>query len=75
MELPHESVHAGGYTLGGMAREPAAPAPSERPATDRRPEGGEPRAQGERCGAVAIARHAKGDGRALILYTRVGERE
>jgi hypothetical protein len=57
-----------------MARKPATPPPSQRPETDRCPEGSEPRAQGERYGAVAIARHAKGDGRALILYSHA-ERE
>jgi hypothetical protein len=27
----------------------------------------------ERCGRVAIARHVKADGRALILYTHAGD--
>jgi hypothetical protein len=27
----------------------------------------------ERCGVVEIARHLKDDGRALLLYTRIGE--
>ncbi|MGD1056455.1 MAG: hypothetical protein ABR992_03490 [Solirubrobacteraceae bacterium] len=30
---------------------------------------GEPATPGERLGPVAIARHVKADGRALILYT------
>jgi hypothetical protein len=28
----------------------------------------------ERCGVVQVARHVKDDGRALLLYTYVGER-
>ncbi|MGD0452489.1 MAG: hypothetical protein ABSB69_02730 [Solirubrobacteraceae bacterium] len=42
-----------------MAGKPAEPPPSA-------PRGG----QSERTGPVAIARHVKDDGRALIIYTR-----
>jgi len=33
------------------------------------------RATEERCGPVAIARHVKDDGRSLLIYTLIGERE
>jgi hypothetical protein len=49
-----------------MAQNPAElPPPEQRAEID--PQSGGP----ERCGPVAIARHVKDDGRALILYTRV----
>lgn len=47
--------------------------PSETPRSSGRPEAGPRDEHGERgekrCGPVAIARHVKDDGRALILYT------
>ncbi len=57
-----------------MAREPAAPSPSDRPEQGARP-GADERAQpAERYGPLALARHVKDDGRALLLFTRA-ERE
>jgi hypothetical protein len=43
-----------------------SPLPPRQHGTDRDTEARQP---GERCGPLAIARHRKGDGRALILYT------
>ncbi len=59
-----------------MAGNPAEPSPSERRSEidglpDARARGGEGEPQDERCGPIAIARHVKDDGRALLLYTRV----
>jgi hypothetical protein len=59
----------------GMAGKPAEPPPSDRPPgidgqADAHARGGEREPQHECSGPVAIARHVKGDGRALILYTR-----
>jgi len=57
-----------------MARETAAPDPSDRPEQNAR-SGGEERAQpAESYGPLALARHVKDDGRALLLFTRA-ERE
>lgn len=59
-----------------MAGKPAEPPPSDRrsgtdeQADDERARGGEPEPRDEHSGPVAVARHAKEDGRALILYTR-----
>jgi hypothetical protein len=53
--------------------------PSEIPRSSGRPKGNPHTEQGERheehCGTVAIARHVKDDGRALILYTHAGDGE
>ena len=56
-----------------MARELAAPDPSERPERGRT-EADDPAQAGERYGPLGVARHAKDDGRALLLFTRA-ERE
>jgi hypothetical protein len=58
-----------------MAGKPAEPPPSDRPSgfddqADAPTRGGERGPQDEHSGPVAIARHVKDDGRALILYTR-----
>jgi hypothetical protein len=59
-----------------MAGNPAEPPPSERrsrvdgQADDERARGGGREPPDERSGPVAVARHVKDDGRALILYTR-----
>jgi hypothetical protein len=58
-----------------MAGNPAEPPPSDRPSeldglAEAHARGGERGPQDERVGPVAIARHVKDDGRALILYTR-----
>jgi hypothetical protein len=76
-ESPKPPKARTGYTLGGMV---AKPAESLGPGDEPRPpsEHGSPAAQnrpgedrpGERIGPVAIARHVKDDGRALILYSR-----
>jgi hypothetical protein len=52
--------------MGGNHREQtsAGEGPVDEPEQD-----GEPAAADERVGPVVIARHRKGDGRALILYT------
>jgi hypothetical protein len=39
--------------------------------TDQREQASENAARGELVGPVAIARHVKDDGRALILYSRM----
>jgi hypothetical protein len=54
--------------MPGKPPEPAAPVHSAggEPEGERRDRGAD-----ERVGPVAIARHRKDDGRALILYTRV----
>jgi hypothetical protein len=48
-----------------MAGTPAEPPPPEQE-SETGPQTDAP----ERCGPIAIARHVKDDGRALILYTR-----
>jgi hypothetical protein len=58
-----------------MAGNPAEPPPSDRRSgvdgqADARARGGERGPQEEHSGPVAVARHVKDDGRALILYTR-----
>jgi hypothetical protein len=53
-----------------MARKPAPPHPAGGSATDQRERGREDDARDELVGLVAIVRHVKDDGRALILYTR-----
>ena len=59
-----------GYTLGCMAGKSARPSPCGRGQADA-PQEREPQPQHkERCGPLVIARQRKGDGRALILYTR-----
>jgi hypothetical protein len=57
-----------------MARDPAAPPPSDRPGQGAGPYAGEQAQPAERYGPLALARHLKDDGRALLLFTRV-ERE
>ena len=57
-----------------MAREPAAPPPSDRPEQGASPGAGEQAQAAERYGPLALARHLKDDGRALLLFTRA-ERE
>jgi hypothetical protein len=65
--------HAAGYTLGCMARKRPPPSTSSA-ASESADEGRrEERAQ-ERFGPLAVERHVKDDGRALILYTHA-ERE
>lgn len=44
--------------------------PGERPGQDERTVEERPSGDEERTGPLAIARHVKDDGRALILYTR-----
>jgi hypothetical protein len=51
-----------------MTRKPTAPPPPERSQADRQDE---PHPQSAHYGELAIARHHKDDGRALILYTRI----
>jgi hypothetical protein len=51
-----------GYTLGDMAPNPAPP-PSERAPGEEAPQ-----ERLEHCGPLTLARHAKDDGRALILF-------
>jgi hypothetical protein len=58
-----------------MAGNPAEPPASDRTSgtdgqADERARDGERGPQDERSGPVAVARHVKDDGRALILYTR-----
>jgi hypothetical protein len=48
-----------------MAQNPTEPAPPEQPSQSE-----EQTDAPERTGPIAIARHVKDDGRALILYTR-----
>jgi hypothetical protein len=50
------------------------PKGAEEPEVDP-PEAEQPPGATERYGVLAIARHAKDDGRALILYTRLDEDE
>jgi hypothetical protein len=50
-----------------MASNPTGPAPADK-SPPRTGEQGDDRP--ERYGTVAVARHVKDDGRALILYTR-----
>ena len=57
-----------------MARNPADPPSSERSTTAHEPSE-EPDANGERYEPVALVRHVKDDGRALILYTHAGNGE
>jgi hypothetical protein len=57
-----------------MAGSPAEPPPSDRRSgidgqADPRVRDGELQAPNEHSGPVTVARHAKDDGRALILYT------
>jgi len=52
-----------------MAGEPPAPPPSGAPQRGGRAADGEAQQRDERVGALAIARHVKDDGRALILYS------
>jgi len=82
-------MRTGGWVYPpGMSPEPAAPPPPRgsqpEPGTGlghgdprERPRPGEPRPgepqPGERYGPIAIARHVKEDGRALLLYTRPAE--
>jgi hypothetical protein len=56
-----------------MARKRPAPSASSAASESAREGSGEERAQ-ERTGPLAVERHLKDDGRALILYTHV-ERE
>jgi|GEM_PF-6758878 len=54
-----------------MPDKPAPPTPSEQPptvASEAREEGAEP---GERYGMLALHRHLKDDGRAVILFERI----
>ena len=55
------------------AKPSETPRSSGRPHANPRTEQGE--RQEERRGTVAIARHVKDDGRALILYTHAGDGE
>ena len=57
--------------MAGNRTDPPQPGRSPLPGRQRGQDPG-PEAQqpDERCGPVAIARQRKGDGRALILYTR-----
>jgi len=57
-----------------MAREPAAPPPSDQPERGARPDSGGGSQAVERYGPLGVARHLKDDGRALLLFTRA-ERE
>ncbi len=52
-----------------MVGKPAEPPPAGRSEIGWREEEGGHEQRGERVGSVAIARHVKDDGRALILYT------
>jgi len=53
-----------------MVGQPAEPPPPGQPSqSDPQIDAREPSRLGERSGPVAIARHVKDDGRALILYT------
>jgi len=53
-----------------MAGEPAEPPPSgPEPEIERDPKR-EPEQANEHVGPLAIARHVKDDGRALVIYTR-----
>ena len=61
------------YTLGCMARKRPAPSTSSA-APESAGEGGREAHAQELCGPLAVERHVKDDGRALILYTHV-ERE
>jgi hypothetical protein len=54
-----------GYTLGGMASNPAATPPGERPPVDQE----QAQEQLERYGPLTLARTRKDDGRRLILYS------
>lgn len=53
-----------------MAGTPAEPPDSSQASTGGRKHEGGPARDEERAGPVAIARHVKDDGRALILYAR-----
>jgi hypothetical protein len=65
------SAHAlPGVYPRGMAGKPAESSPPGRAQSARGKQEGEEERPGERCGPLAIARLAKDDGRALILYTR-----
>jgi hypothetical protein len=55
-----------GYTLGAMAGKPPETPPHGKDDVRSR----ERTDETERIGPVAVARHVKDDGRALILYTR-----
>ncbi len=54
----------------GSRPDPGEPADAGNP--EEGPQPGEPMSA-ERYGPVAIARHAKDDGRALLLYSRIPE--
>ncbi|MGH2855018.1 MAG: hypothetical protein ACRDLF_12605 [Solirubrobacteraceae bacterium] len=54
-----------------MASNPAGSTPADQPPPRT---GIQEEDRSERYGALAVARHVKDDGRALILYTRAGER-
>jgi hypothetical protein len=55
-----------GYTLGAMAGKPPETPPEGKHEHGPREQTDET----ERIGPVAVARHVKDDGRALILYSR-----
>jgi hypothetical protein len=71
--LSEHARRTAAYTLGCMARKrpapPACTAASERSGEDKREQHPQ-----ERFGQLAVERHVKDDGRALILYTHA-ERE
>jgi len=60
--------------MPGNAAEPAPSEGSKTAARDRNGQGGEGGAGDERYGQLRVARHAKDDGRELILY-RQGEEQ
>ncbi len=53
-----------------MASNPTGPAPVDRPPLRASTQGDD---RPERYGTVAVTRHVKDDGRALLLYTRAAE--
>jgi hypothetical protein len=54
-----------------MASNPTGPAPADRSPPRAGAQGDD---RPERYGTVAVTRHVKDDGRALLLYTRAAER-
>jgi hypothetical protein len=71
--LREHERRAPGYTLGCMARKRPPRSPSSAASESAGEERREERAQ-ERFGPLAVERHVKDDGRALILYAHA-ERE
>jgi hypothetical protein len=71
--LREHERRAAGYTLGCMARKRHPQSPSSAASESAGEERREEHAQ-ERFGPLAVERHVKDDGRALILYAHA-ERE